>query len=40
MQKGKEAVAVEFSFIAFTYNLKRVLNLVKLDEMMDALEAM
>ena len=40
MQKGKEAVAVEFSFIAFTYNLQRVLNLVKLDEMMDALEAM
>lgn len=38
MQKGKEAVAAEFSFIAFTYNLRRVLNIVEFDVLMDALK--
>ncbi len=38
MQKGKETVAAEFSFIAFTYNLRRVLNLVEFDKLMDALK--
>ena len=38
MQKGKEAVSAEFSFIAFIYNLRRVLNLVDFDKLMDALD--
>jgi hypothetical protein len=37
MQKGKETVAAEFSFIAFIYNLKRVLNIVDFDELMAAI---
>ncbi len=36
MQKGKEKVSAEFSFITFIYNLRRVLNLVQLDRLMDA----
>lgn len=40
MQKGKDAVAAEFSFIAFTYNLRRVLNIVKFDDLMNALKTM
>ena len=39
MQKGKEAVAAEFSFIAFIYNLRRVLNIVEFDVLMKALKA-
>ena len=39
MQKGKETVAAEFSFIAFIYNLRRVLNLVDFDKLMNVLEA-
>ena len=39
MQKGKEAVAAEFSFIAFIYNLRRVLNIVEFDVLMSALKA-
>jgi transposase len=38
MQKGKEKVSAEFSFIAFIYNFKRVLNLVEFERLMDALE--
>ena len=37
MQKGKEKVSAEFSFITFIYNLRRVLNLVQLDRLMDTL---
>ncbi|MBU4270197.1 IS1182 family transposase [Candidatus Dependentiae bacterium] len=37
MQKGKETVSAEFSFIAFIYNFRRVLNLVDFDKLMDAL---
>jgi transposase len=38
MQKGKETVAAEFSFIAFIYNFRRVLNLVEFEKLMDALK--
>jgi transposase len=38
MQKGKEAVSAEFSFITFVYNLRRVLNIVEFDSLMDVLE--
>jgi len=38
MQKNKEKVSAEFSFITFIYNLRRVLNLVDFDELMEALE--
>jgi len=34
MQKGKEKVSSEFSFIAFIYNLKRVMNIVEFDRLM------
>jgi len=34
MQKGKDKVSAEFSFIAFIYNLKRVLNIVEFDKLM------
>lgn len=34
MQKGKEKVSSEFSFIAFVYNLKRVMNIVEFDKLM------
>lgn len=34
MQKGKDKVSSEFSFIAFIYNLKRVLNMVEFDKLM------
>lgn len=37
MQKGKEKVSSEFSFIAFVYNLKRVMNLVEFDKLMAAI---
>jgi len=37
MQKGKDKVSAEFSFIAFVYNLKRVMNIVKFDELMAAI---
>ena len=34
MQKGKDKVSSEFSFIAFIYNLKRVLNIVEFGKLM------
>lgn len=34
MQKGKDKVSAEFSFIAFIYNLKRVMNIVDFDKLM------
>lgn len=37
MQKGIDKVSAEFSFIVFIYNLKRVLNIVKFDELMEAI---
>ncbi len=37
MQKGKDQVSAEFSFITFIYNLKRVMNLVEFDKLMDAI---
>jgi transposase len=37
MQKGKDKVSAEFSFIAFIYNLKRVLNIVDFDKLMEAI---
>jgi transposase len=37
MQKGKDKVSSEFSFIAFIYNLKRVLNIVEFDTLMAAI---
>jgi len=37
MQKGKEKVSSEFSFIAFIYNLKRVMNIVEFDKLMGAI---
>jgi transposase len=37
MQKGKDKVSSEFSFIAFIYNLKRVLNIVEFDKLMAAI---
>jgi transposase len=36
MQKGKDKVSSEFSFIAFIYNLRRVLNIVEFEKLMDA----
>jgi transposase len=38
MQVGKEAVSAEFSFIVFIYNFRRVMNLVRFDRFMEALE--
>ena len=38
MQKGMENVSTEFSFITFIYNFRRVLNLVSLDNLMEALD--
>lgn len=37
MQKGKDRVSSEFCFIAFIYNLKRVLNIVEFDKLMAAI---
>lgn len=37
MQKGKDQVSAEFSFITFIYNLKRVMNLVEFDKLMEAI---
>lgn len=37
MQKGKDKVSSEFTFIAFIYNLKRVMNIVELDRLMAAI---
>ena len=37
MQKGKDKVSSEFSFIAFIYNLKRVMNIVEFDRLMAAI---
>jgi len=37
MQKGKDKVSTEFSFISFIYNLKRVMNIVEFDKLMDAI---
>jgi len=37
MQKGKDKVSSEFSFIAFIYNLKRVMNIVEFDKLMAAI---
>lgn len=36
MQKGEKKVKSEFSFIAFIYNLKRVLNIVPMNELIQA----
>lgn len=38
MQKGKEKVSGEFSFIAFIYNFRRVINIVGFDKLMDILQ--
>ena len=38
MQKGIGAVKAEFSFITFIYNLRRVLNLVSIDNLIKQLE--
>ena len=37
MQKGEEKVSSEFSFIAFIYNLKRVLNIVEFEKLIAAI---
>jgi transposase len=37
MQKGIEKVSAEFSFTAFIYNLKRVMNIMELDQLMAAI---
>jgi transposase len=37
MQRGKENVEAEFKFMSFIYNLKRVLNIVPMDELLKAL---
>lgn len=37
MQKGMGKVQAEFSFIAFIYNLRRVLNIVPFEELMEAI---
>ncbi len=38
MQTGQEKVSTEFSFIAFIYNFRRVLNMVSFESLMDVLE--
>ncbi len=38
MQRGIEEVRSEFSFICFLYNFKRVLNIVKRDDLYEALQ--
>ncbi len=38
MQRGIEKVNAEFSFICFLYNFKRVLNIVKRDDLYEALQ--
>ena len=40
MQKGMDKVGAEFSFETFIYNLKRVLNLVEIPELMNQVEMM
>jgi hypothetical protein len=37
LQRGLEAVGAEFQFSCFIYNLKRVLNIVPLSTLMEAL---
>ena len=37
MQRGIKKVKAEFSFICFVYNLKRVLNIFPVDELIKAL---
>lgn len=39
MQKGLEKVKAEFSFICFTHNLKRVINILGFDRFMELLNA-
>ena len=36
LQRGLEAVGAEFQFSCFIYNLKRVLNVLPLDTLMEA----
>ena len=38
MQKGIENVRSEFGFIAFIYNLKRILNIISLEELIAAVK--
>ncbi len=39
LQRGKESVRTEFSFICFIYNLKRVLNIIPLKDLLIAIES-